>query len=412
MNKGLFLISCFFCALLQSTSSKAEPILRYQLELSEIPTKAQLSIQTKQLGTFQLAAVRSMKANVAPQTELFCLWQGKVSKATLDTDLVCEEVRWPVDFIELTQQDYDVSQQQNLYSDQGWWLLTEWDDVLRIKGAGVAELCLMQKDQLSDCKSIPAENQPPLFYLAGKTLSSIKIANQRFDIYSNTDIGALLGPTQLKLQQAQFDYLMQVTAAKPSQSISLLWLGVSPAQRNLGGAAGLNSYLANFHYDASGINVKSQQRLWWISGHELFHMLYSKSLALWQSESLAHYFGYKSLLKAGVQPEHTPLYYAEKAASGSVATAGLYLAQQKVAEQQDYRYYALFYDKGAAFWYELDLLLQQQDKSLDQYLPMLHLQHTEEYQLPAGFIEAVSQAVGKQRFEQLQQRYLTAAPSL
>lgn len=411
MNKGLFLISFFFCALLQSTGSKAEPILRYQLELSENPAKAQLSIQTKQLGTFQLAAARSIKSEASPPTELVCLRQDITTKVTLDMDLICDEVRWPVHFIELKQQDYDVSQQQNLYSGQGWWLLTEWDDLLRVKGVDVAELCLKQKDQWSDCKSIPAENQPPLFYLAGKTLISIKIANQRFDIYSNTDIGALLGPTQLQLQQAQFDYLMKLTAAKPSLSISLLWLGVSPNQRNLGGAAGLNSYLANFHYDASGISAKSQQRLWWISGHELFHMLYNKPLALWQSESLAHYFGYKSLLKAGIQPEHTPLYYAEKAASGPVATAGLYLAQQKVAEQQDYSYYGLFYDKGAAFWYELDQLLQQQGKSLDLYLPLLHQQQPESDQLPSCFIDAVSQIMGKQRFEQLQQRYLTAVSS-
>lgn len=411
MNKGLFLISCFFCALLQSAGSKAEPIMRYQLDLSENPTKAQLSIQTKQLGTFQLTAARSMKSEIFHPTELLCLRQGKASKATLDTDLICDEVRWPVHFIELKQQNYDVSQQQNLYSEQGWWLLTEWDDLLRIKGADVAELCLKKKDQLSDCKNIPAMDQPPLFYLIGKSLSSIKIAEQQFDIYSNTDVSTLLGPTQLKLQQAQFNYLMQLTAAKPSQAISLVWLGVSPAQRNLGGAAGLNSYLANFHSDASGISAKSQQRLWWISGHELFHMLYDKPLALWQSESLAHYFGYKSLLKAGVQPEHTPLYYAEKAASGPVATAGLYLAQQKVAEPQDYSYYRLFYEKGAAFWYELDQLLQQQGKSLDLYLPLLHQQQPESYQLPAGFIEAVNQAVGKQRFEQLQQRYLTAGPS-
>ena len=116
------------------------------------------------------------------------------------------------------------------------------------------------------------------------------------------------------------------------------------------------------------------------------------------------------MVKAGGQPEHTPLYYAEKVASGPHATAGLYLAQQKVAEQQDYSYYGLFYDKGAAFWFELDQLLQQQGKSLDQYLPLLEPQ-PKSYQLPAGFIEAVSQSVGKQIFEQLQQRYLTAAPS-
>ncbi|RVT43043.1 hypothetical protein EMM73_17735 [Rheinheimera sediminis] len=411
MNKGLLLISCFLCALLQSTGSKAEPILRYQLELSEQPTKAQLSIQTKQLGAFQLSAARSMKSEISTPADLLCLRQGKTNKATLDTDLMCDEVRWSVNFIELKQQDYDVSQQQNLYSEQGWWLLTEWDDLLRVKGADIAELCLKKKGQLSDCKSIPAMNQPPLFYLTGKSLSSIKIAGQQFDIYSNTDISTLLEPSQLKLQQAQFDYLMQLTAAKPSQAISLLWLGVSPAQRNLGGAAGLNSYLANFHYDASGISAKSQQRLWWISGHELFHMLYSKPLPLWQSESLAHYFGYKSLLNAGVQPEQTPLYYAERAASGPNATAGLYLAQQKVTEQQDYSYYALFYDKGAAFWYELDQLIQQQGKSLELYLPLLHQQQPESDQLPAGFIDSVSRLVGKRSFEQLQQRYLTAAPS-
>jgi hypothetical protein len=411
MNKGLFLISCFFCALLQSTGSKAELMLRYQLELSEDPTKAHLSIQTKQLGAFQLSAARSMKSDAAAPTELLCLRQGKASKATVDTDLMCDEVRWPVHFIELKQQDYDVSQQQNLYSEQGWWLLTEWDDLLRIKGADIAELCLKKQGQLSECKSIPAMNQPPLFYLIGKSLSSIKIAGQQFDIYSNRDVNTLLSPTQLRLQQAQFNYLMQLTAAKPSHAISLLWLGVSPAQHNLGGAAGLNSYLANFHYDASGISLKSQQRLWWISGHELFHMLYNKPLPLWQSESLAHYFGYKSLLKAGVKPEYTPLYYAERAASGPNATAGLYLAQQKVTELQDYSYYGLFYDKGAALWFELDQLLQQQGKSLDQYLPLLHQQQPESYQLPADFIDSVSHLIGKRKFEQLQQRYLTAAPS-
>jgi len=411
MTKALFLTCCFFCVLLQSTDSRAEAVLKYQLELSEHPTKALLSIRTEQLGAFQLSAARSMNSEVAPPTELVCLRQGVAIKATLDTDLICEEVRWPVYFIGLKQQDYDVSQQQNLYSDQGWWLLTEWDHLLRVKGAAAAELCLKQKDQLSDCKSIPSHDQPPLFYLFGKALNSVNISDQRFDIYSNTDIAALLGPTQLKLQQAQFEYLLKLTAATPSQAISLLWLGVSPEQLNLGGAAGFNAYLANFHYDASGISAKSQQRLWWITGHELFHMLYNKPLPLWQSESLAHYFGYKSLLKAGVQPEHTPLYYAEKSVSGPNATAGLYLAQQKVAEQQDYSYYALFYDKGAAFWYELDQLLQQQGKSLDLYLPLLHPQKQSSYELPPDFSDAVSQFVGKQNFELLQQRYLTAAPS-
>jgi hypothetical protein len=82
-----------------------------------------------------------------------------------------------------------------------------------------------------------------------------------------------------------------------------------------------------------------------------------------------------------------------------------------VAEQQDYSYYALFYDKGAAFWYELDQLLQQQGKSLDLYLPLLHPQKQSSYELPPDFSDAVSQFVGKQNFELLQQRYLTAAPS-
>ncbi len=52
MNKGLFLISFFFCALLQSTGSKAEPILRYQLELSENPAKAGLDLGLRAVGHF------------------------------------------------------------------------------------------------------------------------------------------------------------------------------------------------------------------------------------------------------------------------------------------------------------------------------------------------------------------------
>ena len=411
MGKGFCFIISLFCVSLYSSVCQAGAVVRYQLELSDQPTKAYLSIKNEASNTFQLTSARTMSATGAPQPELQCLHQGKVSRATLNADLSCDEVRWPVHFIELKQKDYDLSQQQNLYSEQGWWLLTEWDDLLRVKGAEVAEICLKQKGQLSNCKSVPSTNQPPLFYLFGQAISSVQVAGQRFDIYSNTDVSTLLGPAQLKLQQQQFDYLMQFSSAKPTEAISLLWLGVSAAQPDLGGAAGLNSYLANFHYDASGISARSQQRLWWISGHELFHMLYSEPLALWQSESLAHYFGYKSLLKAGIQPEHTPLYYARREASGPQATAGLYLAQQKVAEQQDYSYYGLFYHKGAAFWYELDQLLQQQGKSLELYLPLLKYQH-QGYHLSKGFIAAVSQVVGKQKFEQLQRQYLTAESGL
>ena len=105
------------------------------------------------------------------------------------------------------------------------------------------------------------------------------------------------------------------------------------------------------------------------------------------------------------------MYYAQREASGPQATAGLYLAQQKVAEQQDYSYYGLFYYKGAAFWYELDQLLQQQGKSLELYLPLLKYQH-QDYHLSKGFIAAVSQVVGKQKFEQLQRQYLTAESGL
>jgi hypothetical protein len=124
------------------------------------------------------------------------------------------------------------------------------------------------------------------------------------------------------------------------------------------------------------------------------------------SESLAHYFGYKSLSQDD-KPILTPAEeWKKKHTLMPNSEAGLYKAHDEVTKNKDMRYYGLFYVKGSAFWYELDMFLKQNDDSLDHYLSLLAVPQGIDGKLSKEYIKAISRVIGDQKVELLLSQYL------
>lgn len=407
MNNKVYALIVFVLFILSSQPVEADVKVKYRLKILDVPTKAELSIDTSKFGQFQLTSARRTKDAISETADIQCVKGKKKFTALLEKNLECDKVIWAVNFITSDGKDHDMSLQNNLYSEQGWWLMTEWNVLLQVKGIRIDEICLENSEIKSECMRIPGVDEPPLFYLFGHWAQEMKIVEQSFYIFSNKDLSNVLSENSSQILKKQYQYLINLTGATTDHSIRLLWYGVSRQQKKLGGAAGFQSYLANFYYDSSKVDIKSLQRLFWISGHELFHMLNPQSYPLWISESLAHYYGYKSLRNAGFTIEKNSLYEYLKKNTTSLNSVGLYEAHQKVVVDNDYQYYGNFYDKGALFWLELDDLLQKNGADLDDYLTYLDSDGSESYRLPVKFVEMLSVKVGRDNFVTLQKRYLT-----
>ncbi|TBU77002.1 hypothetical protein DNK10_05555 [Pseudomonas daroniae] len=133
------------------------------------------------------------------------------------------------------------------------------------------------------------------------------------------------------------------------------------------------------------------------------HLLGLETNALWASESLAHYYGFKSLEK------NKDAFQLFDQMTDEIDQIGLLKAHRLVAQGEG-QYYAQFYAKGAAFWRDVDQALiqaTQGKKSLDDYLSLLvNGQFGINGELPAEFLEALVEMIGKDNVDRLHQDYL------
>lgn len=198
--------------------------------------------------------------------------------------------------------------------------------------------------------------------------------------------------------------LDETTDTSPPGVIDVLLLGIDSAQGVVGGAAGHASYLANVAITEQRVDPSERTRLLWISGHELAHLLGLGTEMLWASESLAHYYGFKSL------GDNTHASEQFEQMAESVEPMGLLEAHRRVTKKGERRYYPQFYTKGADFWKEMDEAVAaatQGDQCLDDYLPLLiNGDFGVNGELPPDFIEAVSSLAGPEKIERILREHL------
>ncbi len=374
------------------------------------PKVATVSTDTSSIGTFTLEPPRTISPSGEMQLpEVECTTTSNQYKAEYGKEIECKKISWSIHFDILRKLDTNVSKQNNLYSPVGWWVLFEWDDLPRLTGHSDIEICAAPVDAKSRivCRRLPASDEPPLIMVWGNSSAQKIESNMRFNIYADKAQGIInnYGWSQL---MAQYDYLKQLFPSKNNSNteIDIILVGIDGSNGSMGGAAGSQAFISNYIVKDKKVSKKSLARVYWVSGHEIFHMLTPFGYPTWISESLAHYYGYKSLGIAGIESQ-TPIEAWNKNKDRMPhATTSLYAAHDLVVNKNDMRYYGLFYVKGAAFWEEIDIALNKKDSSLDEYLEILSGANQTNGQLNDIFVIAIIKTLGKNKFTQLVSRYL------
>ncbi|WP_131190868.1 hypothetical protein [Phytopseudomonas daroniae] len=318
----------------------------------------------------------------------------------------CSEIAWSIRFSAATNPDHDVSMQDNLYYPGRWWLFSEWGNLLRLS-SNTAESEICTKGHITICRRVPSLKEAPLLMLIG-------VPENRF-IFGKTSFNFFTGhlPSNFNVKNLyrsydrQVSYLYEIMASintsQLPEVIDVLVLGIDSSLGVLGGAAGRDTYLANISVTEQGVNSSERVRHLWIAAHEMAHLLGLETNALWASESLAHYYGFKSLEK------NKDAFQLFDQMTDEIDQIGLLKAHRLVAQGEG-QYYAQFYAKGAAFWRDVDQALiqaTQGKKSLDDYLSLLvNGQFGINGELPAEFLEALVEMIGKDNVDRLHQDYL------
>ena len=202
-------------------------------------------------------------------------------------------------FDKIANSDINVSKQNNLYSDTGWWTLFEWNNIPRLQGSPSINICINRDDIFykTDCHSLPQLDGPPLILVWGSYDFEYNSTVNNFRIYTDKNGRELLRENVTNKLSKQYEYLSRIFPAKdiPKGTINIVWVGIDKKWSEFGGAAGKSAYISNYVIDNNVVDKLSQERLLWVCGHETFHMIAPYSYPLWISESLAQYYGYKSL---------------------------------------------------------------------------------------------------------------------
>ena len=137
----------------------------------------------------------------------------------------------------------------------------------------------------------------------------------------------------------------------------IFWIGVSKENRQFGGAAGSRSFLANYIIGQANSSDIAMNLM--VIAHEQFHQLTELcvpedvSLPVWVNESLAQYYGLKSLSHINLPPESVSITRKRFIDPKREIEHGLVELSRKY-KQGDRTVYPLFYSQGATFWADVD----------------------------------------------------------
>lgn len=385
--------------------------VRYYLQADNFnPLKATVTADTSALGAFSVSPPRSRPfSKVRPAPEIRCKTEsGIIIDADYKKEMQCNEIGWTVDFKPLdNSRGTDVSKQENLYSAEGWWVLFEWGSIPRLNKHSVVVCAKPLSIEYSDkCRRLPELDSAPLILAWGRVGSISHESNASFSVYAD-DKQRILGDGDWSFLRLQYEYLRKLVSAKDGnkEDIDIVWVGIDEGAGTVGGAAGDQAFVSNYAFKDGKVSEDNLMRLRWVSGHEIFHMLSSASYPLWISESLAHYYGYKSLRKAGAKFKTPVELWRSALEKEEHSKTGLYAANKMVESKNDMSYYSLFYDKGAAFWQELDDSLIEKGVTLDEYIALLS-GNTDGSLLGRKFVDEIEKAVGNNEFSYLLEKYL------
>ncbi len=280
----------------------------------------------------------------------------------------CETASWVVSVADPS--GIPASEQRSIWLKSGWGIVTDPSAILRLEGfGGKAQLRFIGPRGVGADAHLPPLNSAPGIYVIGEPPMWVGNDGRQALVYAGDDLGQVDPSAHL----AGLAYLRGVIGPDHLRQIPVLTvvlLGIERSAGSVGGAAGHQAVVVNYILPDAHSTAEEALMPLVIVLHEQFHQLVSGNLPLWASESLAQYYGLKTLGRIGVDRAAASTLSHREFSAGS-AGPGLTAVQDQV-QAGDGSNYALFYSKGVAFWHRVDLAIQSGGAgSLDDLMPTL-----------------------------------------
>jgi hypothetical protein len=318
----------------------------------------------------------------------------------------------------------DVSRQSTLlFQHPSWLLLSEPTSVLRVLGdktpstisitaKGVHATAFGATRVREQGWRVPSDDNGPEFFVMGDVATTTRNVGP-FRVRYVADNSARVERLGLEsLHSRVLSYLANVlpppvSVAESERTLLIVWIGITEGSGRSGGAAGSRSFLANYTIPQSLDERADQSRTTMVMAHEQFHQLADlvrgsrPALPLWLNESLASYYGLKTLAQVSSSRAAEALRDAFINPSRPVDVGLLELDRRRAAG--DGSAYQTIYEQGATFWAELDRAASESSTStggIDSLIPSLIQSQIESGEsLPHDFIARLHAIVGSKADE-------------
>ncbi len=392
--------------LLLSTAliSAAESPLTYQLEQNtERSDVVAVSVDTKKLGTFHILPARTLADSAQPT--LACVTaSGSRSDIEYQTDIQCDHVDWRLPLTKIGHDGFDIADQIDSYSpDKGWRFISEFNSLPRFSKHSDEPIPAQVCAPNNQCSWMPDESQPPLFMIWGLKPIELDINGKTIKVTTDTDEILKTMSDWKPALESQLAYLISLFPNNKVEKWDIAFFSRDKQAGSVSGAAGSDKILVNALLNNGELKDDAMPMLLKIAAHESMHLLDTTS-PMWASESLAEYYGIKSLGKTSYDFTDPQAEWNDFKKRFPFASAGLLQANDRVSKEQMYQYYPLFYVKGPAFWQLVDQSLMAKGKSLDTLLPTLTF--NKDGHLSEASISDITDVIGKQKWHELADLYL------
>ncbi|MCC3859890.1 hypothetical protein [Pseudemcibacter aquimaris] len=414
-----FLILAFGFVLMTAATPVTAQQVRYHVKIDEAtPTiaKVTMTLPTRRDGRalYSRAGDNQTKTQVA---NVNCA--GK----TIEPDArgrwrlpgACRTINWDVNLI--VEGDEGIAgfdQKSVLMKSRRWWVFASPSALLRLtREPRSLKITFDVPHQEPFDARLPSASRPPAYFALGDYKQESVRRNGVILNYISDDpeyTSQFVKPDDHAAALSYMSKVLGVSQAGSTQEITMIMMGIIRDRGVLGGAAGSNAMIVNYIYE----NEKSREMERYlpilVALHEQFHQLYSgTSHPVWVTESLAHYYATKAILK--IYPDNkvvegivNELYQADR---GDVP--GLLEINRQVDEERKFDHYNQFYSLGSAYWKKIDDLIASGSggsNSLDDYLAdIMRMTFRKGVGIPLRFRDQI-RYVGDDDLEKIEADYL------
>jgi len=402
MRKYGYLIAIFLY--FNISLSNAQDLLFYQLSISpKDPSKIMIEVDTSLLGSIKAIPARSFRTR-NNQPTLYCVTSKISQTLNYQEPTFCEKVTWTLTLQEVDRLGLDPTQHIDTYSpDKQWIFISEYNSFPSFEshhGRLPATVC----SPSGICKPLPQSEEPPLLLVLGQKKEDIQIKNKTITVQSDSKVVmnhlSIWKPTL----KHQLNYISRIFPAPNSSSWQIAFFSSHFNFTSRRGVIGKNTVVVNTPMQGGMLTDESIHSMLVFAAHESVHLLENRQHPVWAAESLAEYYGIKSLFGTGYAMDKPVENWRTFAKNFSLSGTGLIQANENVTKKNLHQYYPIFSIKGAAFWYELDKALQSKHSDLDDMIKFLDFD--ENGQFSQGFIERLTRIVGEKNWQLIAYKYL------